>query len=188
MGRGRHLPVYRIGDGEFRFMVGPPTDRRPWWRWSPGMLAVRTNEIFQGARHAHRSGDRLYGYEFYTAAERQQLQSQYVAQLHRIADEGILAVVLHETDIVRAYAPEILDWFDANDVRLDSANYHHMYSVYVLFHGPDRERLLRGRRILVVTSLTPAKRASIERGLLDAGVASIQFLGISPDKALLDRL
>src|SRR5207245_1658189 len=73
-------------------------------------------------------------------------------------------------------------------VPIDAGNYHHMYSVYVLFHGPDRERLLRGRHILVVTSLTPTKRASIERGLREAGAARIQFLGISSDKALLDRL
>jgi hypothetical protein len=152
------------------------------------MLAMRTNEILHGARHAHRSGARLYGYEFYTADERQKLRSQYIAQLRRIADEGILAIVLHETDLVRAYAPEILDWFDENQVTVHPGNYHHMYSVYVLFHGPDRERLLRDRRILVVTSLNDAKRSSIERGLRDAGAASAQFLGISGDKSLLDRL
>jgi hypothetical protein len=188
VGTGRHLPVYRISDGEFRFMVGPPTVRRPWWQWSPRLIAMRGNEILHGARRAHRSGAQVYGYEFYTSEEWQHLRGQYVDQLRRIADEGILAVVLHETGIVQAYVPEVLDWFDANAVEIHGANYHHMYSVYVLFHGPDRQRLLRHRDVLVVTSLTEAKRSAIERGLKAADVNSIQFLGISGEKSMLDRL
>lgn len=188
LGTGRHLPIYRISDGEFRFMVGPPTVRRPWWQWSPRMMAMRASEIMHGARRAHRSGAALYGYEFYTAEERRALELNYASLLRRVADEGILAIVLHETAVVRAYAPEILDWFDVNRIAVHAGNYHHMYSVYVLFHGRDRERLLANRNILVVTSLTSAKQSSIERGLRDAGASRVQFLGISGDKALFDRL
>ncbi len=188
IGRGVHLPVYRISDGEFRFMVGPPTVRRPWWQWSPKTIAMRSNEILHGARHAHRSGAPIYGYEFYTADERQQISARYTSQLRRVADEGILAIVLHETDMVRAYAPEVLDWFDEHRIAVRSDNYHHMYSVYVLFHGRDRERLLCDRNVLVVTSLTPEKQSSIENGLRRSGARSVQFVGISGDKSLFDEL
>jgi len=188
IGTGRHFPVYRISDGEFRFMVGPPTARRPWWTWSPRLIAMRSAEIAHGARHAHRSGAPLYGYEFYTPDEWRSLVPRYVADLRKIAEEGILAVVLHETGLVHAYVPEVLDWFDANAVPIHADNYHHMYSVYALFHGPDRGRFLRGRRVLVVTSLTDRKRSAIERGLLDAGAETTQFVEISSEKSLLDRL
>jgi hypothetical protein len=55
-------------------------------------------------------------------------------------------------------------------------------------HGPDRKRLINGRRVLIVSGLTDDKRRGIKRGLTEGGASDIQFLPISPKKALLDTI
>lgn len=188
LGKGEHLPLYRISDGEFRFMVGPVTQRRPPWQLTAPQVAARFRELMHGTVRGHRSGATYYGYEEYSAEEWAALREKYPEQLRRVAEEGVLAILLHETETVEQYVPEILDWFDEHRVPVTPANYHHMYSVYALLHGPDRHRLLRGRQVLVVTSLNPAKVSGIEAGLRREGVAGVQFLGISQSKAMMDVL
>jgi len=182
----RFLPVYRMCDGEFIFALGGhPEDKLPWRRLSPGRLVKRVlRRLVRGS--GHRTGTNEYGYESYSAREREKTFAIFVSSLKFIADKGILALCLQNTPLAQPFIPAICDWFDLHHIPLHRQNYHHFYSIYVLLHGPDRVRLLRNRRVLVVTGLTNEKRLGIEAGLRSLGVSGVEFVSVSRSRAMLD--
>jgi hypothetical protein len=184
VGKGGHLPVYRMADGEFQFALRG-CEVRASSLLNRVRLMVLKKRVLRGN---HRSGCEVYGFESYSQEETKQLQSHFVRVLRRTAEEGILALAIHDTHMMKRYYPFILDWLDQEGIRLDRENYYPFYSVYTLLHGPDRARLLSGRRVLVVTSLTPEKRAGITRGLMDAASDRVEFLEISPNRALFEKI
>ena len=184
----RFVPVYRMGDGEFSFALGPLEARLPLHRQRPRQIARRVRDLVAGRRGAHRSGSPGYGWEVYSRAERAALLDGYAADLRFVAERGWLALALDQSAEYAPWVPGMLDWFDARGIRLDAGNYQHVYAVYALLHGPDRDPLLGGRRVLVVNHADEARRAAIARGLADAGAAGTRFISISREKAMLERL
>jgi hypothetical protein len=79
-------------------------------------------------------------------------------------------------------------WLDRQGIELTGNNYFPFYSVYALMFGPNAGALFGGRRILVVTSTTPEKRKGLELGLRRRGARDVQYLEVSPTRAMFDRL
>lgn len=184
----RFLPVYRMADGEFSFAVGTHEDRLPLRRLRPRQLARRLLNTVTGRRGGHRSGPPGTGWEMYSPAERRVLLDAYAADLRFVAERGYLALALADSPLFAPWIPAVLDWLDARGVPLHAGNYQHVYAVYALMHGPDRERLLRGRRILVVNHADGARQSAIAASLARAGAVETRFISISREKALLERL
>jgi hypothetical protein len=184
----RFLPVYRMGDGEFSFALGPPEERLPLRRLRPRQLARRALNALAGRRGGHRSGSAGYGWEVYSPRERRALLDAYVADLRFVAERGWLALALADSPLYAPWIGEILEWLDARGIPLHAGNYQHVYAVYALLHGPDRARLLQGRRVLVVNHADAARQAAIAGALARAGAAETRFVPISRDKAMLERL
>jgi hypothetical protein len=184
----RFFPVYRMADGEFSFAMGALEDVLPLRRLRPRQIARRMLNLVTGRRGGHRSGSPGYGWEVYSPAERRALQQKYVADLTAVARHGYLALALDEGPFHARFLPYMLDWLDAQRIPPHAGNYQHPDAVFALLHGPDRGRLLRGRSILVVNHGAPARKDAITGGLRDAGAARVQWLGISRDKAMLERL
>jgi hypothetical protein len=185
----RYLPVYRMADGEFAFALGPREDFLPWRRLGPRLAAKRVVRWMSGRRGQHASGSPGYRVnEVYSADERQRLLERYAADLAFIARRGFLALALDDSPFFADYAPSMLDWFDRYGVPLSADSYRHFYSVYVLLNGPDGDRLLRGRSVLVVNHLPEPRRAALDAALRARGVARAQYLSISADRAMLETL
>lgn len=184
----RFLPVYRMGDGEFSFALGPVEERLPLRRLRPRQLARAALNALTGRRGGHRSGSPGYGWEVYSPRERRALLDGYAADLRFVAERGYLALALSDSPLYAAWVGEVLDWLDARGIPLHGGNYQHVYAVYALMHGPARDRLLCGRRVLVVNHADAARQAAIARALAAAGAAGTRFLPISRDKAMLERL
>lgn len=184
----RYLPLYRMGDGEFSFALGSAEEMLPLHRLRPRQVARRAWKWATGRRGEHRSGSPGYGWEVYTPAERRSLLDGYAADLAFIARHGYLALALDESPLYARFLPRLLDWFDAHGIHLHGGNYQHVYAVYALLHGPDRDRLLRGRRVLVVNHADAARRAAVTGRLLEAGAAEVRWIGIARSRAMLERI
>ena len=183
----RYLPLYRMGDGEYRFALGGSTGKK----WVDGLIAPRPLLRALVARLSgrwghHKSGSPEYGFEEYNPIERPLAYKIFVDSLRVVAKRGILGLALHDTRTYERYLGPMLSWFEENQISLHRQNYYHVYSVYVLLHGPESDLLLNDRRVLVATGLTEEKKAGIERGLREKGVKSVQFLPLSSQKAMLD--
>lgn len=184
----RYLPVYRMGDGEYSFALGALEEVLPWRRLRPRQAARRALKWVTGRAGEHRSGSPGYGWEVYSPAERRTLVDLYAGHLAAIARQGYLALGLDESPLYSRYLPHVLDWLDARGIPLHAGNYQHVYAVYALLHGPDRDRLLRGRRVLVVNHADAARRDAVTRSLTALGAAGTTWISVSRSKAMLDRI
>lgn len=184
----RYLPVYRMADGEFAFALGPPDEFLPLSRLRPRQALKRAWKWVSRRRGSHSSGMGYRAAEVYSAQERRALLRRYGADVAFVARHGWLALALDDSALFGPYQPYIADWLEGAGVELHPGNYQHFYAVYALMNGPDRERLLRGRSVLVVNHLPPGRREALEAALRAAGAGRVQFLGISRDKAMLETL
>jgi hypothetical protein len=181
------LPVFRMADGEFNLALGYPFGK-PWYKRSIRQnLGILYRFLVENGVYS-KTGSSEYGYETYTKDELKLSRIVYTNTIKAVSEKGVLAIAFHDSPAFSEYPPRILAWFQNNQIRFDSANYAHFYSIYVLLHGSDRHRLFNQKRILVVTGLTEGKQEGIEKGLLREGAADVQFLGVSPSKALFDVL
>jgi microcompartment protein CcmK/EutM len=186
-----YLPVFRLSDGEFYFSVGYRIPRP-----EPGSHAVlhylrhAVSYVKYGKHRRFWSGTPDYGYETYAGREWTALREKYIVCLREIAAEGLLAAAIVRTPnhYSERYHRPICGWFERHQIPLTPANYYPFHFVYALLNGPRRSHILQGRRVLVVTSLTPEKQRAIACGLEAAGAGSAQFLTISRSKAMADRI
>lgn len=187
----RYLPVCRMSDGEFRFILGDQTPdvRLPWQRRIRQEARRIINQIrYPGKFQAFTEGH--YHSGIYSNQERLQAQSQYARCVREISEKGILALHLSygQVPFQEHYFPALRRWLQVNQIILSEENYVPFYFVYAALSGPRRSDLLRNRRLLVVNGAQGNKRQQIEEGLRREGAAEVGWLQISAMRSLYDRI
>lgn len=188
----RHLPICRIADGEYLFMLGfqPPTRRSGWrfpWQWMRWRIASLRPRLQLRAGGTHKRHP-LYSSARYTLVESNAVRNAYARSLRRVANVGFIAADLSFCSVPfqEHFFPALRAWLLAERVSLTMQNYVPFYFVYALLTGSERGRILSGRRILVIHSATGGKREAIRRSLLGEGAAEVVWHGISADRSLYD--
>lgn len=186
------LPIIRLADGEFLFLLGfqPPTPRvglayplqlARWWlaKWKP------RRQLRAGGTHGHRP---LYASGKYTTKELEGIRKTYGEVLGEIASTGLIAADLSFCAIPfhDHFFPAFRAWLGAHAIQLTMANYTPFYFIYAMLTGPERHRLLTDRRILVIHSATGPKQDAIKNSLIREGAKDVLWHGISPDRSLYD--
>jgi len=188
-----NMPVFRFSDGECFFTVGyrlPPTPsrRNPVAHYARMILSAYVKHRL----HRHfRSGTVTTGFETYTGGEWEDARNRFADCLRRIAGSGIIALNFVRQDgepLCDHYFPDVCAWLDRHRILVDHTNSVPFFFVYALLLGPDRQFLLRQRHVVVVTSLSPGKRSAIEETLTREQVRSVQFINLSPQKAMFDTI
>lgn len=189
IGKG-YLPVYRMADGEFIFCVG----WRPELPKEAGGLAEKLFWKIKGrlsqALKSPASGKKTVWGENYSGMNRNELMVQYTQCLKTVSENGMLALHFTRSSgrFSEQYFEPMCQWFEDNQINVDESNYTSFYFVYALLCGPDCSALIRDKSLLIVTSADDLKKEKISRYLQLLGAKEIQYLKISPDKALLDRI
>jgi hypothetical protein len=186
----RYLPVYRMADGEFIFCVG----------WKPDLPNVQSRVIERlwfktkgviksGVRSVYSRSSTCWG-EDYSGISNEDLMRHYVRCLKVVASHGILAIHFTRSNgrFSEQYFEPMCEWFEKNKIEITPDNYISFYFVYALLCGPDSKVLIRNRRLLLVTSADDSKRTRIGEYLMSLGAKTVQFLRISPNRALLDKI
>lgn len=186
------LPIVRLADGEFLFLLGfqPPTPRvgmtypLQWMRWWLAKWKPR-RQLRAGGTHGNRP---LYASAKYTTDELDGIREAYGRVLDRVADHGLIAADLSfcAVPFQDHFFPALRAWLDARSIQLTMDNYVPFYFIYALLTGPERHRLFPGRRILVIHSATGTKQEAIKASLLHEGATEVLWHGISPDRSLYD--
>ena len=185
-----YLPVLRLGDGELNFLLG---DQKP------DIRLRRTDQarqvIKQALGRAVGRGFRAFTFQgcpsgLYSRKEWVTSQKEYGRLVCDIGRKGILALPLHfgGAPFCERYFPALGLWLRRNGLRLTDDNYVPFYFPYAALTGPRRGELLRGRRVLAVNGAAGTKRDRIEATLMREGVATVQWLNVSPARSLFDRL
>jgi len=186
------LPIIRLADGEFLFLLGfqPPPLRfgysypLRWLRWRLAKWEGREH-LVAGGWHA---GRELYTSANYLVREVRTVRDIYTRVLRQAAGNGLIAADLSfcAVPFQDHFFPALRTWLDANAIHLTMANYAPFYFIYALLTGPERHRLLAGRRVLVIHSATGKKQDAITMSLMREGVKDVLWHTISPDRSLYD--
>jgi hypothetical protein len=189
----RYLPVCRMSDGEYLFALGeqPPDVRLP--------FAARTKERLRGWRRrsrAFRAATRPgVSSGYYSRAEVAAARTRYAELVSKISQQGILALHLTHGDPAQGarpfqerYHPALARWLARNGITLTDYNYFPFYFVYAALTGSRRGELLRGKRLLVVTSAAGEKRRRIQNALLAQGASAVRWQEISSSRSLFDSV
>ena len=191
---GRFLHILRMSDGEYLFNLGfqPPSIRHglsyPWHYFRYLLARYRPRRrLIAGGRH---DGKTLYRSGQYTSLEIAQIRALYADVCQKVSKCGLLGLDLSFCSIPfqENFFPALRAWLNAHDVKLTGRNYIPFYFVYALLTGPERHKVLTGRRILVIHSATGQKQHAIKASLLREGVAEVLWHGISSDRSLYDSV
>ena len=176
--RCRNLPVYRMADGEFTFLVGPQSPP------STGLVRGLIGRIRNAGQS--RVAKTCWGEE-YTRNERTAVMPFFVQALRHVANHGVLALyfIKRSDRWGEQYIDPMRRWFSDNDITISEQSYAPFYFPYALLTGPRRREFLGGQRVAVVTSGGPQRFQRIREGLEAEGVKDVRFLEVPPRKALL---
>ncbi|MCE5324026.1 hypothetical protein LLG46_12020 [bacterium] len=192
----RYLPVCRLGDGVFVFVLGRYLDPirarhedalRYIKRRSLSMLkqVIRPNKCREGF-----DNNSPWGFGIYTNEEWVELRKSYPMMLREVSKVGFVCphFTYRDNQFCQQYFIPMTRWFRRNRIELTPQNYYPFYFVYGLLNGPGRSELLGGRRVLVVTSYDDAKARRIEAGLRREDAQDVQFVQITMNRSLYDRI
>jgi hypothetical protein len=186
-----HLPVCRMSDGEFLFWLGEqPLSKRlsfakraeGWFKrrlralsWQRKFEAWTSPEVSSGhyAREEWRTGSEIYG-----------------SWIRTISNRGVLALHFEHGSqpFQEHYFPALARRLGEEGIVLNDLNYFPFYFVYALLRGPERVRLLRDRRILLVNGSEGVKREAITRSVYSEGASNVVWCPISPNRSLFSKV
>lgn len=181
----RYLPVYRMADGEYRFMFGRRVN------WSRKNLARELLAV--GAETLRiKNPDRWktsWG-ETYAPAETRHLRAELMTHVRDLSERGYLACYINDNglDAFVEYNRVLEDLLARHDIRLHAGNYIPFHFAPSLLVSAGWRDFLQGRKILIVTGLTTEKQGQIENTLTAYGAGAVRFLPISSNSSLTDRL
>lgn len=180
------MPIYRMADGEFIFSVGRRTplitDRNRFLGFIIYLIKltrIKINSLFGEPETT------CWG-ESYKKDDLIALKKNYVKSLQAVSSSGYLAIHFTRTQgrFSEEYTKPVCEWFERANIELTVKNYVPFYFIYALLCGPESERLIRNKNILVITSANQEKRDKISSSLNLIGANSVDHYGISEDNAM----
>ncbi len=185
-----YLPVMRMSDGEYLFCVGdqPPVPWLPLGERLRDHVRYFRNKAKRGGLVAGQRG--LYASGTYSRDEREEQRKRYAELTARVARDGILAPHLSfgRVPFQEKFFPAVKEWLALHGIVLTRHNYVPFYFVYAALAGEGRERLIAGKRVLVVTNADADKRARVEASLGAQGATAVRWCPISANRSLFDAL
>ena len=181
----RYLPVYRMADGEYRFMFG----RRINWSRKP----IYRELIGVGAeKFRFRNPDRWqtsWG-ETYQPRDTRRLRNELLEHTRYLSETGYLACYINDNGLkaFTEYNSVLQQRLAETGVSLNARNYVPFHFAPSLLVSRGWSEFIRGRKLLVVTGLTPKKEDLIRKTLMDYGAGAVSTLPISARSSLTDTL
>jgi len=179
------LPVYRMADGEYRFLIGRKYNwhRKPLWK---ELLAVSAEKL----RIKNPDKWKTSWGETYSPKETRELRSKLVSQIQQIATSGYLGCFINDNGLKRyiEYNKSIALFFKKKNIVFDEKNYIPFHFVVGLLVNKGWQDFYINRNILVVSGTDTEKEKNIKSNILRLGAKSVQFLRISGTASMKEKL
>jgi hypothetical protein len=172
-----HLPIYRMADGEFRFLLGTDNPRNPF-----SYLRAFAKLLLRGYRTC-------WG-ETYNVADYIKARRIVKKAISHISRYGILApyFAVREDGWGERFFLPMCNWFAKHSISLNEENFVPFYFVYALLNTLQPELLYSGKHIVVVTGTDDSRCTAIRDGLASLGALSVEFVPVSRSKTVFDRV
>ncbi len=183
------FPIFRSSHGEIGFVTGKMGAPKGSFKIKLRFYLSRIYRILYFQSSFYSSGVPGHGYETYKQWRLPQLRKKFAAQMKWISENGVLCMYFADRGAYSiSYQKEYLVWLNQHGIVLTNENYGHIYFVYALLNGFERERVFRNKKILVVSSDQPERTPPLIANLKNMGALSVDFLPISPGKSMEDEI
>lgn len=190
----RFYPIYRMADGEFRFLLGHTFNFKAKNLLKEFIYISLANmgldvRIIDGRIAVRRSFTTSWG-EAYAKKQRKLLRWQYIKMLQQLSLDGSLALFLMDSasGICSSQLKPICRFLDGERINLHLGNYVPFHFPTYLLCGPSCNVFYHNRNLLFVSSLGHEERIKLKEYILALGAKSVQFISISENKSLLDTI
>jgi hypothetical protein len=178
------LPVYRMGDGEYTFLLQRGIfELLPFFELD---FRQKLRRIFYFG--GHKSGTKKDGFEIYTKFEKEILHKDYIKYLQFISQSGIITQAFDNGKTFGPYFKYVYNYFNLNNIILNNKNFYHGYHVYAFFFSSYGDLFLKDQNVLIFSSISADDEVKLRKILFNKGVKSIQFYTISSKKSMLDKI
>lgn len=181
----RFLPVYRMADGEYRFLMGRTYN----WARRPSLTefaAVTAEKL----RLKDPDNWKTSWGETYTPAETRRLRAELIGHIRYLAERGYLACYLNDNGL-NAFTEHnrlLLRYFARHRIAFGMNSYIPFHFAPSLLISAGWRDFIAGRSILIVTGLNPDKEQRIARTLAAMGAGTVRFLPISAHSSMTDAI
>ena len=182
----KYLPIYRMGDGEYNFLLGKDSLDLTDYAKLNKKEKIRKFVRKISKTTVHKSGVLKDGIEKYSKEEIQKNHKKYVDDLTFISKKGILACGLDNGDLYGRYSPRVIEFFDKNKIELHKDNYVHVYHIYAFFSSPIGLQIMKNKNILIINSQLNERKNKYLKALEKKEIKNIYFYEISAQKSMLE--
>jgi hypothetical protein len=187
-----YLPVCRISDGEFEFLLGKQPLGKDW----PLLQRIRTKlrSLLLSNFRAGMETRQGVGYSSgnYTKSEVRNSQREYGEHLRTISEDGVLCIHLTfgtGRPFQEHFFPAFEKWLINTNINLTCRNYAPFYFVYAMMRDPIISRtIIRGRRVLLLNSARGEKRRKIMESVQNLNAKEVLWYEVSPNRSLYEKL
>ena len=181
----RYLPIYRMADGEYKFLMGRKFDihRKPF-------LKEVISYLYEHIKYKKNSEWSTSWGEKYNYDDIKKLKLKLLNNIKTISEEGYLACFINNNgnNSYSEYNNIIIKYFNKNNIILTNKNYIPFHFVVGLLTMHGWAEFIKDRKILVVTGLSVEKKVSINRSLSLLGSHEVSFINISNQTSMLETI
>lgn len=179
-----YLPVYRMADGEYQFLLGTKFNSHPpsILRYLLSFFYRKSLEIIAGSRIKTSWG------ETYSGKDLLDLRVKYIKDLNNLVKDGILCAYLYDNPKHSHlhYNSYIIEFFDNNAISLNKNNLFPFHFPFFALSNDGWQEFIVDKKILIVTGNLESKKQILEKNLSELGSRRVGFYEISSDSSLKD--
>ena len=178
-----YFPVYRMADGEYRFVMGRKYNwyRKPLWK---EIVAVSAERL----RIKNPNKWKTSWGEEYSPSKMKELRKKLIENIKFIAEHGILACYYNTNGLhaFEEYNKHLISFFKLNQIAFNRDNYVPFHFVCSILIKNGWQKFYKDRNFLIVTGSDECTETLIERQLLEMGVKRVYFIRISKTASMED--
>ena len=181
-----YLPVYRMADGEFHFLLGERFDYHSTrhFIYLLKYLKHKVFEIILGPRI-----NTLWG-ERYSSKDVLELRKKFIRDLNNLLETGILCAYLYENprNAYVHYNLPFLKFADKHSLELNKFNLFPFHFPFFALSNDGWQDFISNKKILIVTGNLEKRKRILEKNIIELGSKKVGFLEISSNSSMKDKL
>lgn len=180
-----YVPVYRMADGEYRFLMGRKYNfnKKPLLR---ELIAVTAEKL----RIKNPNKWKTSWGEEYAPKQVRKLRENLINDIKEISQNGYLACYYNENGLQAflEYNKYLVPFFNKQDIKFDRTNYIPFHFVCGLLVCPGWEEFYLNRHILIVSGTDDSSEEKIKTTILNLGAKKLSFLRISKTASMQEKI
>lgn len=181
-----YLPVYRMADGEFHFLLGNVynINHPKRIRYFAYFIKSKLKELFFGSHIVTSWGEK------YDGTEVKKLKLKYINDINELLNRGILCPYLYDNpkNIYVHYNRKFFKYLNNIKPLINEQNIYPFHFPMLALSNQGWKVFIENRKILIISGNLENRKLEIKSTLIALGATQVGFYEISKTKSLKDQV